>query len=152
MTYSAIAVANAFIQESFTNSLFRPTPTVLQQLMFIAHCISLKQTSSPILDDHFTVCLTGPTIPSIYHKLLAYAGKPIVQLISTLSNEDGYIRNIPTVPETDKDTWNLVRSVIKSYGFIDPVNLIHLTDTIDIDPNTVLTKDNLLKMSEKFSA
>ena len=111
--YSAFAVANAFIR------LAPPcmTPMKLQKLLYVAQAWYLRERGCPLIDDHFSRWQYGPVIPSIHHKFKAYEAGVITQPAQTLgANRDDCDALIPAVPESDGDTWALLRVIAGKYG------------------------------------
>ena len=91
MAYSAIAVANAFIEMGLRGELSQLTPMKLQKLLFYTQSWHLfYNDGQPLFNDDFERWPYGPVIPSIYHELKTYRYKTITNKISRLlQTEDG---------------------------------------------------------------
>ncbi|MDO4705732.1 MAG: DUF4065 domain-containing protein [Comamonadaceae bacterium] len=128
MAYSAYAIANAFITLAQDGELGGLTPMKLQKLMYFAQAWYLRVKETPLLDDHFSRWQHGPVIPAIYHEFKAYRARPIKQCANTLStNDDGYHVIVPTVPQQDTDTWELLRIIARHYGHLSGPQLSAIT-------------------------
>ena len=73
MTYSAMAVANAFIKRSKEEEITNLTPMKLQRLMYYAQSWHLAIKGEPLFDDFFARWPSGPVIPSLYHAFKYYS-------------------------------------------------------------------------------
>lgn len=60
MTYSAMAVANAFIKRAKEGVLPELTAMKLQKLLYLLQSCHLARTKTPLLDDHFVRWQYGP--------------------------------------------------------------------------------------------
>lgn len=129
MSYSAYAVANAFVRRAQEGRLPSLSPMKLQKLMYFAQAWHLRGTGGqPFLDDNFSRWTHGPVIPAIYHEFKAYGYHPISQMATTLSaNGNGFHMNIPTIPDEDRNAWGLIDAIINKYGGLDATHLSKIT-------------------------
>lgn len=128
MAYSAVAVANAFIQRALNGDIPDLTPMKLQKLMFYAQSWSLKIYDAPIFDDFFAKWRYGPVIPSLYHKVKMYGANNITSMIVDFKVESGNLFSIqPTVPDSDIKINALVDKIIEVYGELRGTQLSFLT-------------------------
>lgn len=128
MAYSAVAVANAFIQRALNGDIPDLTPMKLQKLMFYAQSWSLKIYDAPIFDDFFAKWRYGPVIPSLYHKVKMYGANNITSMIVDFKVESGNLFSIqPTVPDSDIKINALVDKITEVYGELRGTQLSFLT-------------------------
>ncbi|MEM8239939.1 DUF4065 domain-containing protein [Morganella morganii subsp. sibonii] len=128
MAYSAVAVANAFIQRALNGDIPELTPMKLQKLMFYAQSWSLKIYDAPIFDDFFAKWRYGPVIPSLYHKVKMYGANNITSMIVDFKVESGNLFSIqPTVPDSDVKINALVDKIVEVYGELRGTQLSFLT-------------------------
>lgn len=128
MAYSAVAVANAFIQRALNGDIPELTPMKLQKLMFYAQSWSLKIYDAPIFDDFFAKWRYGPVIPSLYHKVKMYGANNITSMIVDFKIEGGNLFSIqPTVPDSDIKINALVDKIAEVYGELRGTQLSFLT-------------------------
>ncbi len=128
MAYSAVAVANAFIQRAIDGEIPDLTPMKLQKLMFYAQSWSLKLYGEPIFDDFFAKWQYGPVIPSLYHKVKRYGASNITRKIKDVEFEDDeffYVQ--PTVLSSDSKVNNLIDRIVEVYGELRGTQLSYLT-------------------------
>lgn len=105
MTYSAIAIANAFLELAESEGK-RLTNMQLQKLVYIAHGYSLATLNKPLFYNNVHAFEWGPVIPKLYKKLSSYGAGSITGKIAT---ED------ESVPQTSVEM-NLINQVWKAYG------------------------------------
>lgn len=127
MTYSAYAVANAFVQEAIDGCLTELTPMKLQKLLFFTQAWHIKGRGQPLLDDAFARWRHGPVVPAVHHKFRTYAATRITTFVTTLSAAGPDKFNIPSIPSCDADTWCLVDAIIKRYGAFSGPELSRMT-------------------------
>lgn len=134
MTYSAAAGANAFIQRAREGKLHNLTSIKLQKLLFFAQVWSFKLKDEPLIDDSFCRWETGPVLPAMYHVFQHMAREPVDHdwtLVRPDANgryqmQDGsrYTFYSPSIPDTDKPSWNLIDKIIEVYGELSVQELI----------------------------
>lgn len=83
MAYSAMQVANAFIQKAIDGKIPALTPMKLQKLMFFAQSWYIKNFKARLIDDNFMRWPYGPVIPSVYYEFQANGGNEITSLAKT---------------------------------------------------------------------
>ena len=117
MAYSALAVANAFIERAKEGKLSGLTPMKLQKLLFYTQSWHLRERDQPLMDDHFARWQYGPVIPSLYHELKSYGNRPVTALLSNLKPDaEDIVFVTPRVPESDTYTHRLNDRIINKYG------------------------------------
>lgn len=118
MAYSALAVANAFIERAKEGKLSGLTPMKLQKLLFYTQSWHLRERDLiPLMDDHFARWQYGPVIPSLYHELKSYGSRPVTSLLSNLKPDvDDFVIVTPKIPESDTYAHRLIDRIIKKYG------------------------------------
>lgn len=117
MAYSAMAVANAFIQRAQEGKLNGLTPMKLQKLLFFAQSWSLARDQEPLMDDVFCRWQYGPVIPSLYHDFKEYGANPITALGGhVVCRDDKLIKVTPYIGKDDVESWALIDEIIKVYG------------------------------------
>lgn len=128
MAYSSFAIANAFVKRAQDGRLSNLSPMKLQKLMYFAQAWHLKVTGMPLMDDNFARWQYGPVVPAIYHEFKAFGYRPINRMATTLAVDgDAFLMNVPTVPESDTNTWGLIDAIIRKYGGMDGPILSELT-------------------------
>ncbi|MFP6860626.1 Panacea domain-containing protein [Pseudomonas sp.] len=133
MAYSALAVANAFIERAKEGKLPDLTPMKLQKLLFYVQSWYLKQRGSPLFDDNFARWTHGPVIPSIYHEFKGYGSGVIQAPGSTVvprpssSNPFAYEVVVPEINRNDQDAIGFIDEVIRVYGQLSGWQLSQMT-------------------------
>lgn len=131
MAYSALAVANAFIERAKKGEIPALTPMKLQKLLFFAQSwhLKVKGKSSPLFDDNFARWKYGPVIPSLYHELKSYGSKPINSLLSNIDfDDDGDLIIVtPSIPKSDAIACELINKIVAKYGKLTGTQLSNLT-------------------------
>ena len=117
MAYSALAVANAFIERAKEGKLAGLTPMKLQKLLFYTQSWHLRERELPLMDDHFARWQYGPVIPSLYHELKSYGSRPVTSLLSNLKPDvEDIVFVTPRIPESDTYAQRLIDRIINKYG------------------------------------
>ena len=80
MCYSAVAVANYFIDKSLKANV-PITHMHLQKMLFLAHASYFKASQKPLIADPFVAWQHGPVIETLYHALKGYGDGKITDLI-----------------------------------------------------------------------
>lgn len=119
MAYSAMQIANAFIQKAQEGKVPDLTPMKLQKLMFFAQSWYLKRHKQKLIDDHFVRWQYGPVIPSVYYEFSNFGADNITQ---PATNPFGII----TVNLTAVDN-AFIDEVIETYGKFDGWKLSVMT-------------------------
>lgn len=119
MAYSAMQVANAFIQKAQDGQIPSLTPMKLQKLMFFAQSWYLKRHRQRLIDDNFVRWQYGPVIPSVYYEFANFGANNIDQ---PATNPFGIIS--PNLTATDDA---FIDEVIKTYGVFDGWKLSIMT-------------------------
>lgn len=133
MAYSAIAIANAFIQRAKEKGIKDLTPMKLQKLVFYAHAWSLVMSDKPLVKDKVFAWPYGPVIESIYHEFKGQGSTNITTPGTELVWDDSpealiefrYVT--PRVPEKDELTLSIVDSILEAYGDQSAISLSNLT-------------------------
>ncbi len=81
MGYSAIAIANFFIDKSLKTGI-QLTDMMLQKMVFFAHAVYMKTRHEPLIDDAIIAMQHGPVIMSLYQELKSTAGTPLHSRLS----------------------------------------------------------------------
>ena len=134
MAYSAIAVANAFIEKAKQGKLKGLTPMKLQKLLFYTQSWHLKLCDGkPLFDDLFARWKFGPVIPPIYHLLKKYGSNEIQEPISIIVDSDGEWKRItPKIQKDDDVAEKIIDKIIDVYGGYSGTQLSNMTHA----PNT----------------
>ena len=129
MAYSAIAVANAFIEKAQASGITDLSPMKLQKLVFFAQSWSLKLLERPLVEDFFAKWTYGPVMPQLYHAVKDYQNQHIPTLISTLKfSEDGGIEKVtPKFFDEDGMYECIIDNVLTVYGSMTAAYLSKLT-------------------------
>lgn len=129
MAYSAVAVANAFIEKAKKGQVSNLTPMKLQKLLFYTQSWHLKlRGGQPLFDDLFARWKFGPVIPQVYHLLKKYGSSDVNDKISIIiDGDDGFKRITPTIQSDDLDAIALIDKIIEVYGKYSGTELSNLT-------------------------
>lgn len=133
MAYSAIAVANAFIEKAKAKGIRDLTPMKLQKLVFYAHAWSLVMTNKPLVKDKVFAWTYGPVIESIYHEFKSFGSTNITKPGTELAWDDDpnaliefkYVT--PRLPQEDEFSSDIVDYVLEAYGDQSAISLSNLT-------------------------
>lgn len=119
MAYSAMQIANAFVEKAQEGRLSDLTPMKLQKLMFYAQSWYLKRHRQRLIDDNFVRWPYGPVIPSIYYEFANFGARNIEQ---PATNPFGIIAaNLTAVDNA------FIDEVIETYGQYDGWKLSVMT-------------------------
>lgn len=117
MAYSAIAVANAFIEIANEKGIDDLSQMKLQKLVFFAQSWSLRLYDEPLIEDFFAKWEYGPVVTPLYHATKMYGRSHISTLIGTLEHYDGGYRSVtPSVEGLNHNFKCLIDNIIKVYG------------------------------------
>jgi uncharacterized phage-associated protein len=121
MAYSALAVANAFIELSKRDDI-TVTNMKLQKLVYFAHGFALALNHEELFKEPIHAFQWGPVIPELYNAVKHYGSGRITEQIPIPFGE----------PEIDLDSPNdiaaiIVKSVWKKYGKYTAAQLSTLT-------------------------
>lgn len=129
MAYSALAVANAFIERAKQSNIRDLTHMKLQKLVYFAHAWTLAITGKPLLDESVMAWKFGPVIPSLYTEFRKYGSMPINTPATSFDiNNGGGWFNVPNVDDPAiNDILDEVFNIYGSYNAIFLSNLTHST-------------------------
>lgn len=133
MAYSAIAVANAFIEKAKKHKISDLTPMKLQKLVFFAHAWALASSNKPLIKDKILAWKYGPVIESIYHEFKRYGSNNITTPGTEFLWDDDphsvvkakYVAT--TVPESDDYANVIIDLILDVYGDKSAIYLSNLT-------------------------
>lgn len=132
MPYSALAVANSFID--IANANRSPlSPMKLQKLVYYAHGWHLALYDSPLLDERIEAWNYGPVIPSLYHEFKHYGNNPIPKKGEDFVNFKvnggaiSIVTKAPEVPKEDQSTHELLNKIWEIYGGLTAKQIASLT-------------------------
>lgn len=108
MAYSAMQVANTFIQKGLDNKIPELTPMKLQKLMFFAQSWYLRNFNSLLFDAAFARWQYGPVIPEIYQEFKDFGAGIINRFASDAFG------NKPQIQEAK--VLNFIDKIIEVYG------------------------------------
>ncbi|CAG9175393.1 Panacea domain-containing protein [Cupriavidus pampae] len=112
MKYSAMALANAFIQRAREGRVRGLTLDKLQLLMFYAQSWHYKRSGEALVADTFCRWGEGPLVPSIHFEFMEH-GKRILDEFATRGGER-FVQ--PMLRPSDFDAWDLVDDIIRVFG------------------------------------
>ena len=133
MAYSAIAVANAFIEKAKLRGITNLTPMKLQKLVFYAHSWCLVMNNKPLVKDKIFAWPYGPVIESIYHEFKGNGSNNITSPGTEFVWDNDPNATVlakyvaPKIPESDKDTYSLIDAILDVYGNETAIYLSNLT-------------------------
>jgi len=133
MAYSAIAVANAFIEKAKARGIKDLTPMKLQKLVFYAHAWSLVMGDCPLVKDKVYAWPYGPVIESVYHEFKGYGSTNITSFGTEFVCDDNptsllkakYVA--PQIPTSDHEVSSLIDAILDAYGSESAISLSNLT-------------------------
>lgn len=121
MRYSAIAIANAFIEQSNNGKTNNLTPMKLQKLMFFAQSWYLKSNHSALFDGYFERWQYGPVLPEIYHEFKSFGAQSINEFGTSMWSE------YQTVDSSDYQVTEFLEQIISAYGDYSGTQLSWMT-------------------------
>lgn len=124
MAYSAMQVANAFIQKAIDGKIPALTPMKLQKLMFFAQSWYLRVNGCRLINDEFVRWKYGPVIQSVYYEFARNGGGVINKFAKDFCGED-----IAYQLETTDDLF--LDKVIATYGAFSGWQLSDMTHDKD---------------------
>lgn len=129
MAYSAIAIANAFIERGIRGEIPDLTPMKIQKLLFYTQSWHLRNNNGrKLFADDFERWPYGPVIPSIYHELKTYRFNTVGNKISRLIQcSDGQKIVIPYVNSEDNSSRELIDKISITYGKLSGPKLSEMT-------------------------
>lgn len=131
--YSAMAVANTFIEKANSANIHDLSPMKLQKLIYFAHGWYLANFDSPLIMDDIQAWSYGPVISSIYHEFKDIGNDRITRLAQTVTFEDEKLHFVePKIDSDDEKAWAIINGVWDLYGKFSPIQLSNMTHL----PNT----------------
>ncbi|XUU49186.1 Panacea domain-containing protein [Serratia nematodiphila] len=133
MAYSAIAVANAFIEKAKKCGIKDLTPMKLQKLVFFAHAWSLAAYGEPLIRDKVLAWKYGPVIESVYHEFKAYGSNNITSVGTEFVWDDDPNSIVkakfvaPEIPASDTYASAIIDIIFDVYGDKSAIYLSNLT-------------------------
>lgn len=131
MAYSAIAVANAFIEKAKARGIKDLSPMKLQKLVYFSHAWMLAIDGTPLIKDPVKAWRFGPVIDSVYHEFKSFGSQNITQLGTEYeSSGDGFLDFkyvIPLLPKADTKVDQILDAILDTYGDLSAVKLSNLT-------------------------
>lgn len=124
MAYSAMQVANAFIQKAIDEKIPALTPMKLQKLMFFAQSWYLRVNGCRLINDEFVRWKYGPVIQSVYYEFARNGGGVINKFAKDFCGED-----VAYQLETTDDLF--LDKVIATYGAFSGWQLSDMTHDKD---------------------
>ncbi|HDR1882371.1 TPA: DUF4065 domain-containing protein [Pasteurella multocida] len=109
MAYSAMQVANAFIEKASLGLIPSLTPMKLQKLMFFAQSWYLRVYNCRLINDEFVRWKHGPVIQSVYYEFSANGGR-----IINSPAKDSF--GTPVAPELSIADEEFIDRIIATYG------------------------------------
>jgi len=126
MAYSALAIANAFIERSKQYGINDLSPMKLLKLVYFAHAWHLAVTGKPLFDEPVCAWRYGPVVPSVYNEFKGYGAGHIPTPSVVYINKNGHSE--PIIPSvTDKETLSFIDAVLSTYGNQSAIFLSNLT-------------------------
>lgn len=132
MAYSAIAVANAFIEKAKNKGINDLSPMKLQKLVYFAHAWMLALADKPLIKEDVKAWKFGPVIDSVYHEFKSFGSNNITTMGTEfvgLGSDDifdvKYV--IPRLPKSDETASAIVDAILDTYGDRSAISLSNLT-------------------------
>jgi len=122
MAYSAIAVANAFIDKAKKIGITDLTPMKLQKLIYFAHAWSLAVSGEPLITDKIKAWRFGPVIESVYHEFKSFGSNNITKHGTEFifdNDDDNLIKarfSASKIDKNDEYANSLIDAVLDVYG------------------------------------
>lgn len=132
MAYSAIAVANAFIEKAKGKGINDLSPMKLQKLVYFAHAWMLAIVDKPLIKDNVKAWKFGPVIDSVYHEFKSFGSSNISTLgteFEGLESDDVFDIKyvIPKLPKSDETASAIIDAILDTYGDRSAISLSNLT-------------------------
>lgn len=129
MGYSALAVANYFIDKAKKNPI---THLQLQKLVYLAHGwhLALHEDNAPLIYDEYAEAWKhGPVFPSLYHELKHNGSRPVKRCAEDAHMDpSGHITMFtPKVDSDDGEVIGLLDRIYEVYGHWTGGQLTSLT-------------------------
>lgn len=121
MAYSAVSIANAFLQLARDQDS-NIDPMKIQKLCYLVHGYYLvEHNGEPLLDENFEAWTFGPVLPSLYHAAKEFGRGPI----------DKYLRDydfrarcyVRAKPPADHEIVEIIEFVWETYGSMRAMEL-----------------------------
>ncbi|MDB6054277.1 MAG: hypothetical protein JWN25_1800 [Verrucomicrobiales bacterium] len=127
--YSAIAVANFFIELANKSEKSDLTPMKLQKLIYYANGWHLALTGIPLIEEDVEAWKFGPVIESIYKEFKRYGNEPVTDPVieddDTLG--DGDNGPIFTTVAVNSEAAKLLNKIWEIYGKYTAIQLSNAT-------------------------
>lgn len=134
--YSPIAIANYFIQKSFSDGT-ELTPMKLVKLVYIAHGWYLALSGGkPLLNEAVQAWKYGPVIPTVYHTYKKYLNSQI----TSMESENLFSNSYPMVD--DKDIIEFLDKIWEVYRGYSGLQLSTLTHQDSTPWDKIWNKNN----------
>lgn len=132
MAYSAIAVANAFIEKAKSKGINDLSPMKLQKLVYFAHAWMLALADKPLIKENVKAWKFGPVIDSVYHEFKSFGSGNISTLgteFEGLESDDVFDIKyvIPKLPKNDETASAIIDAILDTYGDRSAISLSNLT-------------------------
>lgn len=133
MAYSAIAVANAFIEKAKEKGINDLSVMKLLKLVYYAHAWSLAVLDRPLIDEDVFAWPYGPVIKSVYHEFKGYGSNNITKRGTAIICEDNedyfpsYKYVFPKMPTNDDLSITIIDAVLEAYGDLSAISLSSAT-------------------------
>jgi uncharacterized phage-associated protein len=130
MSYSSLAIANAFLEldEQSTVKVPAMTNMKIQKLVYIAHGFTLAMCDGlPLISSHVHAFQWGPVMPVLYDRLKKYGKNPVPKVLPLLPEIATIDLNDPSSVETA-----IIHGVWDKYGKLradELSNITHQPDT-----------------------
>lgn len=128
-TYSAIAIANAFIARAKADNE-GISPMKIQKLVYFAHAWMLALFNQPLITDPVKAWKFGPVIDSLYHEFKNFGSRNISNygtLFIESSDNSDWFYDIPLVNKDDTNVNALIDKIWQVYGSFSAMELSDLT-------------------------
>lgn len=122
MTYSAMQIANVFIDKAINGKIDNLTPMKLQRLMFFTQSWYVRQTGNLLFDDAFARWKYGPVLPAVFQRFKSFGSNKIIQKAKDVNGLELAMNS----SDAD-DILNFIDEIINEYGGFTEAELSSMT-------------------------
>ena len=124
MCYSAIAIANYFIQKALDRGE-GITNLRLQKVIYFAHATYYSSKHKRLFDDPVAAWPLGPVVPNVYYAVKAQGGSLVTDLIPIFVPKEGIC--VPLVREDDKETLAHLDAISRIFNGVETGKIVALS-------------------------
>jgi uncharacterized phage-associated protein len=130
--YSPAKVANSIVKIAQSLDV-NIDPLKIQKLLYFSHGWSLAINGRGLINEPFHAWKFGPVLSSVYHEFKRYGNGAIKHFMSEIVQDKSNSKNVNLfwktnfIPESDQETLELLKHIIKKYAKFSAITLSHMT-------------------------